>query len=91
MLDLHIPLSPALKEARIGCSGCAQPAPFTIAEFEAGPVEVGWQLRATATETLDREGPVARVRRWDFYCPDCVRDPDPTPPVHRIRFSFRRG
>lgn len=82
---LKIPAEDWLKGERVGCSGCGQVAPFTLGEFERGPVEVDWQLRLIGTEIRDIEGRPARAWRWDLFCPGCAGDANPRPACPALR------
>lgn len=60
MHKVVLPIDSWIKGARAGCSACGQLAPFTLQEFEDGPVVPGWQLRLIATEVIYKEGGPAR-------------------------------
>lgn len=68
---LPLPLPRDVLDANVRCGICDTRAPFTLRAFRAGPVELGWQLQLTATETLFDAEP-ARSWRWELRCPRCA-------------------
>lgn len=83
---IEVPITDWLMDQAIGC-GCGEVAPFTLRDFEAGTVELGWQLRLLGTETIDPGHGPARARRWDLYCPACACECSPRPRAPHVRMS----
>lgn len=87
MLEIEVPIAEWMMDQTIGCSGCGEVAPFSLREFEAGPVEPGWQLRLLGTETVETGPGPARAWRWDLYCPDCANESSPRPRAPHLRLK----
>ena len=90
MLVIEVPIAEWMMDQAIGCSGCGEVAPFSLRDFEAGPVELGWQLRLLGTEAIELGHGPTRAWRWDLFCPACASESSPRPQAPHIRVK-RRG